>query len=115
VVSFFIAGFALAFYWKDKINTEIDDSRIGGQFTSVFMNAFGDFGMVYDDMTIIDSFLFFSGSFLICLIMMNLFIGILSEKLATVLEERAEPRNEYAELCDLVYSVELLIKYDRED
>ena len=67
------------------------------------MNAFGDFSLAYTDMSLIDSFLFFSSTFLICLIMMNLFIGILSEKLAEVLESRADAKNEYVELCMLIF------------
>jgi hypothetical protein len=71
--------------------------------TNVILNAFGDFSMIYTDMSLIDSFLIFFAAFLICLVMMNLFIGILSEKLGEVLEARAEPMNEYAEFCELIF------------
>jgi hypothetical protein len=83
--------------------------------TNVFTNAFGDFSLLYNGMSLIDTFFFFSSTLLICLVMMNLFIGILSEKLAEVLESRAEPMNEYAELCELIFQLELLIPYEQEE
>ena len=46
------------------------------------------------------------------LLMMNLLIGIISEKLAEVLENRV--RNDYAELCDMIQDLELLMVWNRD-
>ena len=43
---------------------------------------------------------------------MNLLIGIISEKLAEVLEQRE--KNEYFELCQIIYDVESLMFWKRE-
>jgi hypothetical protein len=104
-----LSGFALAFYWRNKLPMEEEDSTVGEHFTNVFMNAFGDFSLVYSDMTFIDAFLLFLATFLICLVMMNLFIGILSAKLEEVLESKAENKNEFFELCELILQLEFLI------
>jgi hypothetical protein len=82
---------------------------MGENFTSIFMNAFGDFSLAKNDMSFIHGFLFFSSTFIVCLIMMNLFIGILSVKLEEVLESRAELKNEYSELCLLICQLQGLI------
>jgi hypothetical protein len=68
------------------------------------MNAFGDFAILD---TVNDNLFDFSlvvlATFIVCAIMMNLLIGILSEKLAEIVEKRAEKKNEYAEKCMLVF------------
>ena len=43
---------------------------------------------------------------------MNLLISIISEKLAEVLEQRE--KNEYFELCQIIYDVESLMFWKRE-
>ena len=45
--------------------------------------------------------------------MMNLLIGIISEKLAEVLEQKE--KNEYFELCQIIYDVESLMFWKRNE
>ena len=64
------------------------------------MNAFGDFGILDTvSSNFYDVLLCLFASVLVCAVMMNLFIGILSEKLAEIIEKRAEAKNEYSEKC----------------
>ena len=68
------------------------------------MNAFGDFSILDTvNNNLFDFSLCIAATFLVCAIMMNLFIGILSEKLSEIIEKRAEKKNEYAEKCLLVF------------
>jgi hypothetical protein len=45
--------------------------------------------------------------------MMNLFIGILSVKLEEIIESRAEDKNNYKELCGLIFDLELLVFWNK--
>ena len=60
-------------------------------------------------MSFIDYVLLLLATFLLCLLMMNLLIGILSFKLEEVIESRAESKNVYKELSNLIFDLELLI------
>jgi hypothetical protein len=103
-------GFSLAFFWRenyDKIKASNTDSAetpaVGGEpstvevrdttkwtanFLSVYYVAFGDFGETEDYKNNYDWVFFYLANFIICIIMMNLLIGILSEKLAFVMERK---------------------------
>jgi len=52
----------------------------------------------------VEWFLFYFSTFLMCLVMLNLYIGILSEKLAEILENKV--KTQYAKLNKLVYMLE---------
>jgi hypothetical protein len=90
VLSIIMLGFAIAFYWRIKfknLNSEdpTNDVRKLDSFMSVFVLAFADFGGTESYATGWDWFFFFLAVFIICIIMMNLLIGVLSEKLGEVL------------------------------
>jgi hypothetical protein len=73
---------------------------LGGMFTL----AFGDFES-YEHVELPMQEIFFIVALLILLlIMMNLLIGILSERLAEILENKE--RNEYISLCSIVLDIE---------
>lgn len=86
-----MTGFAISFYWRVKykhfqaIDDHTTDVSTLDPFMSVFMVTFGDFGETEGYTTSWDYIFFFLAVFLICLIMMNLLIGVLSEELATIL------------------------------
>ena len=104
VVFIQILGFTFALYWRHQIlEEEDDDSNFIQNFSSIFMNAFGDFSLQQEEMVFIDGFIMYGATLLICLVMMNLFIGILGEKLEEVIENRAEKKNVYAEKCMVVF------------
>jgi hypothetical protein len=104
VLTIQILGFTSAYYWRNRLDITVEQTTLGFNVVAVFFNAFGDFSTLSDNMTGVDWFLFFMATFLILLIMMNLFIGILSEQLSEILENR--DRNEYKELCELVFLLE---------
>jgi hypothetical protein len=68
---------------------------------TVYQNSFGEFMTPRDyeeesgrgSTNFVDWFLFYAATFLILLIMMNLFIGILSEQLSNILENRVRNEN----------------------
>ena len=78
---------------------------------SMFTLAFGEFGS-YDDVdSVLQEVLFSFATLALLLIMMNLLIGILSETLAQILENKE--RNEYISLCNIVLDIEsfLILKW----
>ena len=82
VVLIQIIGFTLAHYWRSRLLETEEDDPMGVSFSTIFMLSFGDFGLYYENMTFIDAVIFFAATFLLTVVMMNLLIGILSEKLA---------------------------------
>jgi hypothetical protein len=81
-------GFSLAFYWRKNYNNEgaeLTGSPWTKNFLSVYYVAFADFGETSDYTSDYDWVFFFLANFIICIIMMNLLIGILSEKLGEIM------------------------------
>jgi hypothetical protein len=70
------------------------------------MVTFGDFGETEGYTTTWDYIFFFLAVFLICLIMMNLLIGVLSEELGAILGIYEQVV--YEELLDLLIGIEIL-------
>jgi hypothetical protein len=97
------------------MNADIEDSSYTENVMSVFMNSFGDFSLLTSEMNTLDYLLLVSSTTLICLVMMNLFIGILSVKLEEIIESRAEDKNKYKELCGLIFEMELLIFWEKSE
>jgi hypothetical protein len=83
-----IIGFALAFYWLNKPAFDFNEASIFEAILQVLFFTFADFSQTSDSWEHIDWVLFMLAIFIICFIMMNLLIGLLSEKLAEVLEDR---------------------------
>jgi hypothetical protein len=83
-----IIGFALAFYWLNKPTFDFNEASIFEAILQVLFFTFADFSQTSDSWEHIDWVLFMLAIFIICFIMMNLLIGLLSEKLAEVLEDR---------------------------
>jgi hypothetical protein len=69
----------MAMFWRNRLDDTIRETNFASNYADVWFNAFGDFSTLRDDMLGIDWFLFYTATVLILLIMMNLFIGILSE------------------------------------
>ena len=88
-----MVGFTTAYNYRNILDVDKENISFGLIFHDVFFNAFGDFSVAESNESKIDWFFFFAATLLICLIMLNLFIGILSEKLSEMLEERQ--KNEY--------------------
>ena len=75
------------------------------------MTTFGDFQEQAQIESPIQYFIFYLSCFLLLVVMMNLLIGIISEKLGEVLEQRE--KNEYYELCQILYDIESLMFWKR--
>ena len=63
---------------------------VGQRFLEFYFYAFGDFGSSDDNASIVAWSLFIMSTLLICLIMMNLLIGLISEKLGEELENHSK-------------------------
>jgi hypothetical protein len=80
-------GFSLAFYWRTvKFWGDDHSTTWWERFIGVFYITFGDFQESDIYHTGFDWTYFLFANVLICIVMMNLLIGILSETLADVLE-----------------------------
>lgn len=112
VVAIMIIGFMFALYWR---NLEYLEGTVGlmESFQIIFMNGFGDFSLAKENMSFIDIVIFYASTILICLLMMNLLIGILSEKLAEVVEQRSENKVKYAEKADMIFQIENLMFWNK--
>ena len=108
VVLVMITGFAYALFWRNQSLLDEEEESFLDSFKSIYMAAFGDFSFSTNEMSSIDIVLFYSATFLISLVMLNLFIGILSMKLEEVIENRAEKKNQYAELCGVISQMQSL-------
>jgi hypothetical protein len=75
--------------------------------------AFGDFANTSKFDKGLDWFFFVLATLIICLIMMNLFIGILGEKLSEILENKE--KSNYCELCSIIYLLENYIYWFSEN
>jgi hypothetical protein len=63
---------------------------LGERFLEFYFYAFGDFGSSDANESIVAWSMFIMSTLLICLIMMNLLIGLISEKLGEELENHSK-------------------------
>ncbi len=73
-------GFACSLFFRKQMDLSIDSEEFWNCFILTFLNSFGDFDK--ENMSFFDWILFTMSTIVMLLILMNLFIGILSEKLA---------------------------------
>ena len=99
-------GFSMSQFFRALLDDDMVNSEFWVDVHDILFNAFGDFAHSEKSETGLDWFLFVLATFIICLIMMNLFIGILGEKLSEILENRE--KNDYCELCSIVFLLENL-------
>ena len=90
----------------DKPQTEIVKELL----VMVLFNSFGEF-YVNDDFDSIDWLVFLLAAFLISLIMMNLIIGIITEKLSDLLDLKIQ--NNYKNLLDIIIDLETFMIWKR--
>jgi hypothetical protein len=84
---------------------KIDKGDLLPLFKDFVFTSFGDFGMTSNLSDDYMQFFIFSFSLLfMCLIMLNLLIGILSEVLAKTLETKDQ--SDYAALCGIIFDLE---------
>jgi hypothetical protein len=94
-------GFSLSQYFRHLIDDEMVNSEFWIDVHDILFNAFGDFAHSEKEDSSLDWFFFVLATFIICLIMMNLFIGILGEKLSEMLENKE--KSDYCELCSIIF------------
>jgi hypothetical protein len=106
-------GFSLAFFWR-SIDTIDMDEHVSwfNRFLGVFYITFGDFHETDYYTSGFDWVYFFFANLLICVVMMNLLIGILSEKLAEIIENRDQLL--YNELLDLIITLEMAARKEKD-
>jgi hypothetical protein len=100
VLAVLISGFALATYYRQiLLHEEGNEVLPFSQFGyNTVMTALGDFGAQTETLESFTlSLMFFLTCFIILIVMMNLLIGIISERLAEVLEQKE--KNDMLELC----------------
>jgi uncharacterized membrane protein YbjE (DUF340 family) len=112
-----IVGFSFSTYFRQVMNkTEYDEDvseALPLHVFSFFMTALGDFGLITENLDSNVLFVtFILATFIILIVMMNLLIGIISEKLAEVLEQKE--KNDYRELCLLIYDLENIMFWKRK-
>jgi hypothetical protein len=114
-----ILSLTAAQYYKKIMSSsseEIHEKNFLNFFQEEYFNAFGDFGNTEafgesEDVALQWSF-FALGTLLCSLLMMNLLIGIISEKLGEVLS--SQEKTNYSNLCDMVLELELLMFWNRQ-
>jgi hypothetical protein len=106
-------GFSLAFFWR-SIDTIDMDEHVSwfNRFLGVFYITFGDFHETDYYTSGFDWVYFFFANLLICVVMMNLLIGILSEELAKIIENRDQLL--YDELLDLIITLEMAARKEKD-
>jgi uncharacterized protein YneF (UPF0154 family) len=100
VLGVLITGFTLATYYRQKLMLDEDEEGlpISEHAYGTFMTALGDFESQTNTLdSLVLYFIFFSATLIILIVMMNLLIGIISERLAEVIEQKE--KNSYFELC----------------
>jgi hypothetical protein len=97
-------GFSLAFFWRTIRHIEDDFDSWWSRFVGVYYISFGDFSETAFYTNSFDWTYFIIANTLICVVMMNLLIGILSEKLVEILEIKDQIL--YGELLDLLVVLE---------
>jgi hypothetical protein len=87
---------------------EVLSSALLPIFKDFVFTSFGDFGMT-DGLTEdwMQYFIFTFAVIFMCLIMLNLLIGILSESMAETLSTKVQ--SDYAALCDIIFDIETLM------
>ena len=75
----------------------------------IIYTAFGDFGEseTYEEGEVEQMFFFAFSIFILCLIMLNLLIGILSEVMSTILS--TQEQSDFSALCDICGDLENLM------
>jgi hypothetical protein len=114
VLTVLLAGFTFATYYREiLLHTAPEDSlSIGDHTFNIAMTALGDFGAQTETIdSAILMLIFFLAALIILIVMMNLLIGIISEKLAEVLEQKE--KNDYFELCQLIADLENIMFWKR--
>jgi hypothetical protein len=97
-------GFSLAFYWRNIKYYDEDHGDWWSRFIGIYYITFGDFQETDLYKTGFDWTYFLLANIIICIVMMNLLIGILSEKLVEILEIKDQFL--YKELLDLIITLE---------
>jgi hypothetical protein len=107
VLSVLLLGFTLSTYYRQILLKVENNEELGisqHAFNTV-MTALGDFGAQTETLNSTVLYLvFFLTTIIILIVMMNLLIGIISEKLAEILEQKE--KNDYFELCQLICDLE---------
>jgi hypothetical protein len=98
-------GFSQALFWRVEYSLE-GEQTYWQRFIGVIYITFGDFHETDLFNSGFDWVFFFVNLFIICIVMMNLIIGILSERLADILE--IKDRVDYEALLDLVFTLEVM-------
>jgi uncharacterized membrane protein YbjE (DUF340 family) len=114
VLAVLISGFTFSTYGQFIGNDQDENLGLLTHLFSFFLVSLGDFSMQGGeniDSTVL-AIIFVLATFIILIIMMNLLIGIISEKLAEVLEQRE--KNDYRELCSLIYDIESIMFWKRK-
>ena len=112
-----IAGFSFSTYYRQVMNKleDEEDANMGLliHVYSIFMTALGDFGLFTEKIdSVVLYIMFILATFIILIVMMNLLIGIISEKLAEVLEQKE--KNDYRELCLLTHDLENIMFWKKK-
>jgi hypothetical protein len=85
---FMVSGFAFSTYYREVLlETDNTDSVLHHLRWTIF-TMFGDFGNSDNIDNPTGMFIFYFTCFIMLIVMMNLLIGIISEKLSEVLEQR---------------------------
>jgi hypothetical protein len=115
VLAVLIAGFTLATYYRQILlldESDADYSSMSDHGYSVIMTALGDFGAQTENLdSMVLYAIFFLATLIILIVMMNLLIGIISERLAEVIEQKE--KNSYFELCQLICDLENIMFWRR--
>jgi hypothetical protein len=92
-----------------------DAVTFGNFFQMIIYTGFGDFGEseTYEEGEYEQMFFFAFSIFCLCLIMLNLLIGILSEVMANILSTAEQ--SDYAALCDICSDLENLMFWVPQD
>jgi hypothetical protein len=109
VMGIMLLGFSSShyqYYVKKKVE---DHPTFGKFFQMIVYTAFGDFGESeeYEAGEVEQMFFFAFSVFILCLIMLNLLIGILSDVMAKIWE--TQDQSDAAALCDIISDLENLM------
>lgn len=107
-----LVGFTLATYFRQILYHGEEETGLASHTYATFMTALGDFESQTETLnSIVLYFIFVASTVLILIVMMNLLIGIISEKLAEVLEQKE--KNDFYELCQLLNDLENIMFWKR--
>jgi ABC-type transport system involved in multi-copper enzyme maturation permease subunit len=114
VLAVLVSGFALATYYRQILLHEEGDESLpfSEHGYNTIMTALGDFGAQTETLESFTLFIiFFLACLIILIVMMNLLIGMISERLAEVLEQKEI--NDNFELCQLISDLENIMFWKR--